>query len=481
VVVFLGLLGWSFGSIWVLNAGLRGDNDQFIPFGESGFGDARACMRCVRAGHEWKEEIAIGHMVILVDNDLDREVTGSPAGLPLYGKLAALAAGEQDRFMDFYDVMTNQDRGPPRWEHFFDPWKTDFASFLMERIDAASPSEIVWHFERPTRWEHWFVENLRKAGGRVAEFSTPLSKTPGMQVRFAWADRDALFSILRDLGERATVQDGGCVSIRPIKVTPYPSMVTHVAGSGRYDADGVPEWLVVSWTDARLGDVAMAAVPTIGSAVEAVDDGYRVRLLSIWHGEESQEIPSGRHSHRGIQLAGGGTSDCAVRVGEQWWSVDPTRGSLSTTAQRHDTIPGQEWCGIAVGTGNELLLASADQWIVRLDCLTGREKGRFRAAVWPSLRLVTNECSPVVMGNGWYATLNNLTSLLTVYDAQGGELGVRRLDDVLQLRYPSIKAIAAQGDYLAVANLGSVSTLELRVSPACTGKTSIRPTQNQEP
>ena len=47
----------------------------------------------------------------------------------------------------------------------------------------------------------------------------------------------------------------------------------------------------------------------------------------------------------------------------------------------------------------------------------------------------------MLVGDGWYGTFNNLTSVLTVYDAEGTELGARDLNRFLGLGSNRITAI----------------------------------------
>jgi hypothetical protein len=124
-----------------------------------------------------------------------------------------------------------------------------------------------------------------------------------------------------------------------------------------------------------------------------------------------------------------------------------------------------------VGTDGHgrLVLASAGQWLGVYDLGQRVEVERFAAAVWPSLRFLTGECAPVLVGDGWYGTFNNLTSVLTVYDTQGNELGARRLDRFLGPSAP-ISAIAAQGRHVAVGVGwdGVIKTIELKLGAECT-------------
>ncbi|MGH7893609.1 MAG: hypothetical protein ACREQL_03025, partial [Candidatus Binatia bacterium] len=163
---------WGTVAVFALSAVLPASSGRHIPFGEAGFGDGVACKRCVEAGRQWEQDIADGAFVVAFDNDAAREHRMSPGGLPLYGKIGALVAGAPDRFVEGYALMAGLDPEPPTPGPMFDRSSTDFATHLSARIDRAAPRRLVWHFERPTRWERWLAYRLRAAGGMLERFST---------------------------------------------------------------------------------------------------------------------------------------------------------------------------------------------------------------------------------------------------------------------------------------------------------------------
>src|SRR5262249_44307501 len=148
------------------------------------------CLRCDAAAHEWQDLIAHGDAVVLFDTDLGREDRTSPGGLEMYGKLAALAAGRPRAFVDFYAVMRGVDIEPPDAGPLYDPGKVDFATYLVDALEAVAPTTVVWQFERPTQWERWFADRLVAAGGERRLYATPLSVAPGIRVRTAWSVRE---------------------------------------------------------------------------------------------------------------------------------------------------------------------------------------------------------------------------------------------------------------------------------------------------
>jgi len=466
VTVFVVLAAWSFGSVVLLNATLPAVDHTRIPFGESGLGDGVTCLRCLAAGREWQGDIERGALVILVDSDLDRENRTSPGGLPLYGKLAAVTAGRREAFVDFYAAMGNFDLDPPDVGPMYDAGKTNFPSYVGGRIDAAAPGEVVWHFERPTVWERWLAARLEEAGGQRREFSTPWSSEPGIQVRVPPAGREATVNLLQRLVQGPSPRDDRCPGLREFRSTRYPFPPLYLSPA-TVRADGVPEWLVGSWSTTRYHDVAVSDEIPIGSVVEAFDDNTRLHLLLRDGRYRVTDLPARGTTESMVRSGSIQGLDCAARAGEEWWIVNPTTGKLFSTAADIGWVPQGHWSGIARTDDGQLLLASGDQWMVRLDPNARTEVRRFPALVSPSRRVNTGECSQVVAGAGWYAALNSLTSELTVYDADGEWIGTRQLSKLPEIGGQRITALAATGRYLAVGYSDVVRTFEVTIPPDC--------------
>ena len=469
LLVALGL--WSFATVALLNAALEERHGQPIPFGESGFNEGLTCKRCLYAGYQWQTEIASNRFVVLFENDIERENPTIPGGLPLYGELAALSAGRPRNFLEFYAVMTNFNRQPPDYGAFYDGTRTDFASYLHGRLDAARPQTVIWHFERPTQWERWMIGRLERAGGTVSTFVTPLSASPGVQVRTSWPLSPEVRALLDDLA-RALRASGRCPGLKQV-ATRRPGFVPlHLSAGGSTDGAGVPDWLVGSWFKVGFRDWIFDTGLPSGSGVERLDGGgARLHLLLGQVGQAvAFDVPSQSRLPPTLMFARRTGLDCAVRVGPHWWAVDPTTGDLLTTDPGGPWMPRGSWTGAGTDGHGRLVLASADQWLGVYDLEQRVEVKRFSAEVWPSLRVNTGECAPVLVGDGWYGTFNHLTSVLTVYDAEGNELGTRDLQRFLQLGSNRISAIAAQGRHVAVGSFydDAVRTFEVKVGAACT-------------
>jgi hypothetical protein len=446
--------GWAFATVVALHRLLPG-GVQPIPFGEAGFGDGRTCKRCIEAARAWQHAIAAGELVVLVDGDVEREDRTCPAGLPMYGKLAAVAAGHPTAFVELYSLMQDWDSEPPDYRPFFDVRNDDFGTYLERRVAAVAPRVIRWHFEHPTAWERWLAGRLASADGAVTTtFATPLGDPDGLEVRVPAEGVPSALAVVRELAAPVR-RDDDAPALRllaRVHVDVPPFLLAPGA-----DAPADPQgWAVGTWRSLRLRGAtfdgalpAAARVDPNGQRVEVVDrTGHRTL-----------------HDLAGATLPAGGAPGpvglgCAARVGDTWWVVDPSAGTVRG-AGATGWLPDARWIGIARGPDDAVVLGAADQWIGVYDPRSRRELLRFPAAVWPSRRHTDDECAPVLAGDGWYATFWYSTSVLTLYDADGAPAGTRRLDRVLGLGGNSISAIGAAGRVLAVGFAQDVATLEL--------------------
>ena len=112
-----------------------------------------------------------------------------------------------------------------------------------------------------------------------------------------------------------------------------------------------------------------------------------------------------------------------------------------------------------------LILASANQAILVFDPAHGTEVTRFPARVAPAVREFRDECSPIAAGADWIATVGLRSTVLSVYDSAGRDLGTRRLDRLVGPR--SLSTIGGAGRWLAVGVETSVRTFELRKDARC--------------
>jgi hypothetical protein len=211
----LGLAVYAFVLLLVLDARIPPYYFSVIPFGESGFSDGMTCRACSRRAETWQREIASGAFVVLFDNDPYRENPTSPGGLPVYGKIAALAAGRPERFVEYYSLVTNADAQPPRAGPIHDP-ALDEVSYLTTRLDEARPDVIRWHFAQPTQWERWLADRLVEAGGELHVLDDPAlalssvtASDPALEVTTPAARSDSSTSCASSPGRAASSAASG--------------------------------------------------------------------------------------------------------------------------------------------------------------------------------------------------------------------------------------------------------------------------------
>jgi hypothetical protein len=453
---------WSVGVLLLLHASVGPAARQSIPFGESGFGDGLTCLRCLAFGREVQSEVAGGGTVVLVDADVERENNTSPAGMALYGRLGAIAAGRRSGFVDFYAWATGLDPHNPLAGNLPQTAPT-FAEGIIDALEHAPPTAVVWHFERPTAWERWFAQQLAAGGGRLETFDTPLSSTPGLRVRTPWQARAGAFEALRGVAT-SWQHDSGCPRLRRVHRETAPALVLHMAPR----VGGPPTWATASWASLMAGGPPVPADLPVGSHVVRTEP-------FTW------EVLTRRANLVRVPVSGGplGTVrlpspflglDCARYVDGAWWVIDSTLGRL--TGAPAVLTRESNWAGITRDKRGQVILAAATQEIVVFDPERGEIVRRFPAVVPPSLRAVSNECTPVVSGGGRIATVNTLRSTMTFYTDDGRLLGTRDLHDLIGIPQSAnwITAAAADGPRLGVAHHDVIDTLEVVTDPACGGE-----------
>jgi hypothetical protein len=462
-VVLTLVTGWAFATVVVLHGVLEPRHFQPIPFGESGLGDGLTCRRCMQAAWEIRDEVARGRFVVLFDTDLMRENPTIPGGLPLYGRLAALEAGRPKNFLEFYPLMSNRNVPPLERTRYFDPATSDFATYAIARIEEARPEAIVWHFERPTQWEQWVAGRLTAAGGAATTFSTALSAVPGLRVTTPWVAREAAYGVLRDLAATAEPGRERCVDVEVIEHADHPFPILAVAGPEETTPAVLPHWTVGTWSKVALDDFAADGALPVGLGVDG--GAQRIHALDQYGNYTVYELASRSPTTQPTALKDVGLG-CAVRAASAWWAVDPTTGAIRTTDPAAGPLPADGFTGIANDGPDRIVLASADQQLVVFDVAARREVRRFPATVSPSRRALVGECSLLAAGSEWYATVNPLTSWLTVYDRQGHRLGSVNTAK-LRPSFGPISAITASGSYLAIVQGGRVATARIHVAPDC--------------
>jgi hypothetical protein len=479
--LFLLLAMWTGATLTALKANLASDPYTEIPFGESGHWDGRVCLGCVHAGQRWQREIGGNNLVVLFDSEPDREQRGIPAGLSLFGKLGALAAGKPGHFIDFYAVAQNFDIEPPTVRNVFDPLQTSFASFLTDRVDAAEAAEIVWHFERPTQWERAVARRLRALGGvrttldrpSLAMFTTTTDRPT--EVRLPWARRREAVALLLRLSGAVQPARPQCIGLHRVGVERFTRQALVLGALP--SATAPPRWAIGTFAGVEYGGRAFPALEPFALAASSPRASAQGLYVLNHAGGYDLRDPSTGSVTQGSALAPV-RRNCAVLVGDEWWIVDPAAGTLAVPARRDRPSPAGPWVGIAASDSVGVVLASPEQSLTVVDAGSLAARHTFPAVVPPSRRYHFGECSRVVAGGSWVGTFNQLVARLVVYDPDGTELGSVALDGLLGVPAYDITDVAARGDYLGVAQTkpadGSteVTSFQMVRAAECGGPTS---------
>jgi hypothetical protein len=471
----LALAAWSGGGLALLDAALPPAHGTRIPFGESGFGDGLTCLGCARDGRRWRSEMANGSLVVLVDSDEQRENPTAPGGLRLYGKLAALGAGRPERFIDLYSALRNVDREttPPNVLQLYASDVKSPLAYLDTQIRTSDAETIVWEFRHPTRWELALVNRLHAAGGTAVILVEPplglvaerpaAASFPPLQIRMPrsrWPEaRKALEQFMR------LDPEPGCATLVRRGSSEQGNLALSVLGS-MPEQGPPPVWIVGSYDFVTVGRNKFTVQEPVAMGLETRDGVAPVVRLLDRHGGEVRIGPAPAARMRVPALPSRIEHACAAFARNTWWVVDALNGRLSAAPTPPWPLPEGAWTGIAA-SGDLVYLASAEQEIQVLDTVTGRIVRRFPAVVAPGWGVRLGDCSPIAVGNGWVATLSPQAARLTIQDETGKLLVREDLTKLLALGTSGTSALAAKGDYLAVAHLNGVDVLEVKLTPGC--------------
>jgi hypothetical protein len=455
---FLGLMGaWTLAAMVILRETPAHLGVYAVPFATGCVGDILSCPRCVGASKQWEADIERGNLVMLVDSDLRRENPTGPAGLSLFGYLAAAAAGERDRFQELYPILSNYNFTPEYRRYYVGG---ELEAFLRKLLGGIPYASIVWHSERPTAWDRWLANRLVAIGGRPTAFATPLGRGLGFRVETDKGHEEAVLGILASLYGGASDGSASCVSTRRVASDrlPFPPLSMAVAEHPTPGAS--PTWFALDRFQAFVGGSAWPLpIPR-----HAVLDSGRARVLRGDGYADTFGWPSRQPQGSDVlvPLMPIGRS-CAAFAASEWWVVDPEPGALKSSAEPA-WVPGLEWMGVTSDGHDELVLAAADQQIVVLDVPTRAERFRFPAPVTPSRTdYEFGDCAQLVRGRGWVGVFHASRNRLDIYGDPGRWLGTLDFD---RLGLPFVAAVAGTERFLAVGQPSQVTTLELDFS-AC--------------
>ncbi len=388
VTVFISQALWTFLVIYSLNASLP-PNVAHIPFGQGWFGDGLTCRGCAEQGDKWEEDLADGNAIVYFDTDRKQEDPTCPAGLPLYGHLAAARANRPDSFVEFYPTLKNL-----QWRYPNPPLRppdVSFDEYFLNTLAGQQVTSVLWYFVAPTQWERALIE---RSQGSVSELPGIRGGSVQIVVKTPWPLAAEIQDYLQELGRNGRARGEACLQLKELASEADIAPVEHTAVAGRNVKTG-----------------------------------------------------------------------CLSKRGDNWWAVDSISGALFSNADV-SWIPKSRWIGVALDDRGRLVLASANDGIQIYDTHAKRQLGSFYATLYPSLNRTFGECAGLAAGNGWIATLNSLSAILTLHTEAGEEIASLDLARYFGLNRPEPISIAGTGNYLTI-RLGadrSIRKLDLRIS-----------------
>ncbi|MCW5889091.1 MAG: hypothetical protein KIT14_00925 [bacterium] len=465
--LLLALGAWSGGTLAALAAALPRAGRVPIPFGESGFGDGLACLQCVEEGRRWQRAIAGGEVIVLFDSDCEREDATSPAGVPMYGRIGARAAGRPEAFLELYAVLQNVERedDPPRVLQRWDATRTNGLVHLETRLAAAGDAAIVWEFRHPTAWEQSLADRLERAGGIRRALDLP-DIPPYPRMRPA-GDGAPPFQIVTPLHERGAalaalrawleppIAWASCATAAKRSVRTIDNHALTVIGpTSAADADDADTWTIGSYAFAWLGQTRASVAEPV--AVRLADDDVRVldrhaHEVTLKHGAET-----GRRALAGLPPVG---RHCAAAAAGRWFAVDGLSGALHSDPPAPFTLPPGRWTGLA-GVDDTLVLAG-DGELVLLDAGSGAVRRRFPARITPPMPHRRGDCPPIALGDDFVVALDAFRGRLAFYGLDGRPLGDVPLSPITPLDPFGVAALGARGRTVAIAQLNRIELLDV--------------------
>jgi len=475
---FVLLTAWSGSTIALLNETLPREPGTPIPFGESGFRDGWTCLRCVDQGRRWASEIEQNAFIVLFDADTERENATSPAGLSLYGRIAAHQAGHSLAFIEFYSVLDDVNRhdDPPEVPRYYDPKTFDAISYLRERVRLAAPERIVWEFRHPTAWEQGLAEALERIGGQRRALLEPplLNQTLGrrrpqdvpraFRVATSKAQIDAAFNVVDGFVDPKS-QWRKCARLHSVGSRSIDNNA--LTSLGTLDATKAVDpktWSVGSYRFGEFGTERLPVWEPLAVVQSKKPSESELRILNRF-GEEVTYVGSVQKSRQPMPSATDFGRGCGAFAGSRWWVADGLSGTIQSWPKASFEMPKGRWFG-ASSRDDALALAGASQEIALVDTRTGQLSARFPARVSPASPNRLGDCSSIALGDRWVAALDPYADRVALYSLRGDPLADLDLADVFPVGPGGVASIAASGHYLGIAHANRLEIVD--VSDSCT-------------
>jgi len=394
------------------------------------FGDLFDAPKTFPVTNRWQDWMRQGFVVVYVNSDQGAN------NFATYGGIAALAAGREAYFQTFYPLDGSANLSRAGLTRFLGGEKP-FSESLVRTVQELGARGVVWWVERPTRFDQWLTGELAGRGG-TSERWPPASSdgawgTPSTFVVLEGPAMAAGMAALDALDIGRDAKHDLCLELSPRGARPLPTHFVNAVAAAR-GADAAEDWVVVADDGVFVGGQmvrtparAIAAAPSEGTKVAVMDAGGAETVLSVGsHDASFTTKPLVRFQRR--QFIG---ANCAARVGDGWWLVDPLEGRLSSNLPT-DWIPARPWIGVAGDGAERLILASADQQVAILKPATREVERVFPAHVWESFKQGDFGACPVIrLLDGYVASFELNASLLALYTMAGEEVSTLRLADAL--------------------------------------------------
>jgi hypothetical protein len=407
---------WSFAALAVttLRAGML--EIPFRQFVLPLFGDAFDAPRTLPVARRWADWMRQDHAVVFMNTD------NFATNFATYGAIAELDAGRDGYFFPYH--LLDSSAGLPS-DHLSQVISrpSPFPQSLAEAIRTTGARGVVFWFERPTQWDEWLIRELAARGGSVERWPTAaFDERWGAPSASVVVEEAALDTVLAAFGALDVARDGRgdvCLSLAPTeqRVPPSPSVSTVM----RVMPPGGPaRWVFVATEGVFDGPDPL---PGIGRAVGVAAVAGGLAMMDQQGNETTLDVADGlriRSATPRVQVGDHSVgASCAARVGDDWWLVDPVRGTVLSN-QPTDWIPARPWVGLTADGSGRLLLAAADQHVVVVRPETRRVEREFPARIWPSFRLQDfGSCTALRMLGGYVASFGLSDGLLALYSPAG--------------------------------------------------------------
>jgi len=424
----------------------------YVPFANGCVSDVVCCPRCLDLGTEWAGEIKQGSRVVLMDSDIVRENDTGPAGLLLFGHLAAQQCGRPGAFLDWYKILRNFQFMPGPGTFYKEP--AAFGSWVRGEFAAGRYQRTIWQCERPNQWDWWMARQLQSLGGELNTYPTPLSRYQGFKVVVDASHDDAMVDFLSSLQPKPDRPAAAHDRLRIAKITERrttaspPFLLFPVRRSAVEPVEwGAASWVLVDGLGWNSQGPWFKSAFTDAATLETI-------AVTEW-GEEFRwtQVSAPVRTGRQFPALNPVRTHCGAYVNGAWWALDAETGQIrgSGVPAEFSSVP---WIGVAAGADpQELLLLSPNQELVSFDLAKKKPRFRLPVRVLPQLASEFGECTQVVSGNGWLAILDQPAGEVQIYRRPSGASLPRFAGAVPITPRTSeqINAIAVQGHHLGIA------------------------------